>query len=220
MAFQVTDWLFLLLDYGVDSKLFVLTLTNEFSCFSFHLDWFGSAWCEVGSSFRRSSLWQMPPMRALWYSLYNGWKIQRTKFRPLSSLVFIGNYMVTINANPMRLVQSILYWPCTRRIGFAPIVTILSPIKTKDFTHVFFLLLYNLYHRLQEIHEKKHTTDRRLFTKPVILERMKLDSAVRHYCLSQKIKCTCRKLSWWRSLWPQRDSNFPLLYVQLDSSNW
>ena len=114
--------------------------------------------------------------------------------------VLIGAKTVTINANPMRLVQSILYWPCTRRIGFAPIVTILSPIKTKDFTHVFFLLLYNLYHRLQEIHEKKHTTDRRLFTKPVILERMKLDSAVRHYCLSQKIKCTCRKLSWWRSL--------------------
>ena len=52
--------------------------------------------------------------------------------------VFIGDKTVTTNANPMPLVHSILYWCCTGGIGFALIVTILSPLKTQNYTHVFF----------------------------------------------------------------------------------
>ena len=50
---------------------------------------------------------------------------------------FIGDKTVINNANPMSLVHSILYCHCTRCIGFASIVTVLSPMKTKDYTHVF-----------------------------------------------------------------------------------
>ena len=41
---------------------------------------------------------------------------------------------VTIDANPMRLVHSILYQRCTRGIGFTLIVPVLSPIKKTDGT--------------------------------------------------------------------------------------
>ena len=43
---------------------------------------------------------------------------------------------------------------CTRRIGCASIVTVLSPIKTQNYTHVFFLLSYNLYYSLRKIWSK------------------------------------------------------------------
>ena len=54
--------------------------------------------------------------------------------------VFIGDKTVTIDANPMRLVHSILCCPCTtRRIGCGLlIVNVLLPIKTQNYTHVLF----------------------------------------------------------------------------------
>ena len=58
------------------------------------------------------------------FSLFNGQNFDR-------SLVFIGDKTVTINANPMPLVQSHYSIECTRHIGCASIVTVLSPIKTK-----------------------------------------------------------------------------------------
>ena len=54
--------------------------------------------------------------------------------------VFTGEETVTTYANPMPLVHSILYQPCTACIWCASIVTVLSPIKTQNYTHVFFLL--------------------------------------------------------------------------------
>ena len=52
-------------------------------------------------------------------------------------LLSIGDEMVTIDANPMCLVHSILYCPCTRRIGFASIVTVLTPIDQQLHTCFF-----------------------------------------------------------------------------------
>ena len=49
------------------------------------------------------------------------------------NLVFVGNKTVTINANPMSLVHSTLYYIdlCTACIGCALIVPVIAPMKTK-----------------------------------------------------------------------------------------
>ena len=46
-------------------------------------------------------------------------------------MVFKGDKTVTIDANPMHLVQWQYSIECTRGIGFASIVTIFASIKTK-----------------------------------------------------------------------------------------
>ena len=74
--------------------------------------------------------------------------------------------MVTIDANPMPLVHSVLYGRCTRRIGFASIVTVLSPIKTQDYTHVFFSVAVQFVPQpTQKFVQKNRLTDRHLFRK-------------------------------------------------------
>ena len=70
----------------------------------------------------------------------------------------------------MPLVHSILYRRCTGGIGFALIVTVLSPIKTQDYTHVFFLLPCILYHSLHEIRTKKPTDGQTFVYKTVDFE--------------------------------------------------
>ena len=84
--------------------------------------------------------------------------------------VAIGDKIVTINANPMPLVHStILHCPITRHIGLASIVSILSPIKTKKITHMFFssfsvavqTICTTAYYSLYEIW-KKTLTERHL----------------------------------------------------------
>ena len=62
------------------------------------------------------------------------------QIQPLSSCVFIGDKTVTTDGNPMPPVQCQYSIECTRGIGFPSVVTVSSPIKTQDYTHVFFLL--------------------------------------------------------------------------------
>ena len=50
---------------------------------------------------------------------------------------FIGHKTVTLDAHPMQAVQRWYSAEWNRRIGCASSVTVLSPIKTKDYTHVF-----------------------------------------------------------------------------------
>ena len=117
------------------------------------------------SSFRRSTLWHFARARIFWYWLNGRNSIVPDK-NPLNgnwtTLVFIDAKMVTIDANPMPLVHSILYCHCTRCIGFASIVTVLSPLKTKNYTHVFFLLPFILYYGVHKIRLKNWLTDRHL----------------------------------------------------------
>ena len=85
------------------------------------------------SSFRWFTMWHF----ARAYLFYCSTDFNRQNFDRWVC-VFIGDETVTTDGNPMPLVHSILYRPCTACIGCASIVTVLSPIKTQDYTHVFF----------------------------------------------------------------------------------
>ena len=77
---------------------------------------------------------------------------------------FIGNLTVTIDARPMRLVHFVLYQLCTAAcIACASIlVTVVSPIKTKDYSHVFFSVTVQFYYSLHKIWSKNLLMDRHL----------------------------------------------------------
>ena len=134
------------------------------------------------SSFRRSTLWHFASARTFWYSLngHAGLKnLFNGRFWSCCQFLFIGTKMVTIDANPMPLVHSILYQRCTGGIGFASIVTVLSPTKTQDYTHVFGPLRTICTTAYIKFEPKNLLTDRHLFINWAILNHLlKLEHAV------------------------------------------
>ena len=72
--------------------------------------------------------------------------------------------MVTIDGNPMRLVQGQYSIECTRRIGLASIVTVLMPIKIK-IAHVFFSVAVQFVPQPMRNSLKNWLTDRQICCK-------------------------------------------------------
>ena len=107
----------------------------------------------------------MPRARAFWYSLYNRWKTQLTKFSRwvgCCQFFFIDAKTMTVKEDQTSPVHSILYFQCTRLVWFSLTVIIFASIKTKDYTHVFGPLCTICTTAYIKSVKKNHTTDRHL----------------------------------------------------------
>ena len=95
--------------------------------------------------------------------------------------VFIGDKRVTTNENPMPPVQRRYSIECTRGIGFPSVVTVSSPIKTQDYTHVLFSVHVEFVpqptRNPSKIGQKKPYERQTNVTNQSILNHLKLDRA-------------------------------------------